>query len=188
VRLGTNGCTPDEPMQVIFTGEAADRQHIGSLMKVLAGLAMKNVKDFEFFLEEKISDITLSDVIIITSFLSKNLCEQIRILEEADNAVGVILLEEVYEAGVLPGDIDIYVLSEEYNKNRPSGNDYGMVKASDDGKRKEDTERKKKVGSEGNIIVKNDGKVNNLNGDKPSDANGDIANKIGGSKASGENI
>jgi hypothetical protein len=126
VRFGTNGCTMDDMTQTIFTDAASHRQHVGSLMKVLARLAMKNVKDFEIFLEEKMLDITLSDVIIVTSYLSKNLCEQMKLLEESGNTVGVMLLEESYEVGALPGDLDICVMSEEYVNNKRKGKDYDI--------------------------------------------------------------
>lgn len=110
-RLGTNGCMPDNTNRMIFTGEAADMEHGGGLLKILARLSMKNVKDFEVFLGEKMLEITNSDVVIITSYLSRNLCDQIRSLETGDNTVAVLLLDEAYEAGALPGDIDIFTIS-----------------------------------------------------------------------------
>ena len=116
VRLGSNGCTMDNIDQMIFTGEAADRDHIAGLLKILASLSLKSVKDFEVFLQERISYIENSSVIIITSYLSKNLCEQLRLLESCRNSVTVLLLDSVYEAGSEPGDIDIYALDDKYRE------------------------------------------------------------------------
>jgi hypothetical protein len=116
VRFGTNGCILDDTNKMIFTGIAADREHIGGLLKILARITMKNVKDFEVFLEEKIPEIENNHIIIITSYLSRNLCDQIRVLESATNTVVVMLLDEAYESGALPGDIEIYNMTGIYGK------------------------------------------------------------------------
>ncbi|NJD03350.1 MAG: hypothetical protein FIA99_12335 [Ruminiclostridium sp.] len=77
---------------------------------------LKNVRDFEVFLQERISLIENSSVIIITSYLSKNLCEQLRLLESCRNSVTVLLLDSIYEAGAEPGDIEIFALDAKYRE------------------------------------------------------------------------
>ena len=116
VRLGTNGCTPENADQMIFTGEAADRGHIAGLLKILASLSLKSVKDFEVFLQERLSAMENSSVIVITSYLSKHLCEQLKQLETSGNSVTVFLLDTVYEAGAKPEGIDIYELDPKYKE------------------------------------------------------------------------
>ncbi len=111
VRLGSNGCILEEPESMIFTGEAADREHIGGLLRILAKLAMKTVKDFEVFLEGSTGELENSDIVIITPYMSRRMCERIRQLQDASNNVGVILLDRVFEEGALPGDIEIYALA-----------------------------------------------------------------------------
>jgi hypothetical protein len=111
----------DDTNTMVFTGEASDREHVGNLLKILAKLSMKNVKDFEVFLEEKTPEIINNHIIIITSYLSINLCDQIRILESATNTVMVVLLDEAYEAGALTGDIEIYKMTGNHFIDIPGG-------------------------------------------------------------------
>lgn len=116
VRFGTNGCTAGEAGQMIFTGEAADREHVAGLLKILASLSLKSVKDFEIFVGDRIPDIENTSVIIITSYMSGNMCDQIRMLEAGGNSVTVLLLDSVYEAGAVAEGIRIFVLSEKYRE------------------------------------------------------------------------
>ncbi len=118
VRLGTNGCTADAPDQMIFTGEAADRDHIAGLLKILASLSHKNVKDFEIFLQEKTAYIENSSVIVITAYLSRNLCEQLRMLEACSNSLTVLMLDNILEAGAKPEGIDIFTLDPKYQEKQ----------------------------------------------------------------------
>lgn len=114
VRLATNGCIPEEQNRTILTGEAADREHAAGLLKILAKLTMRTVKDFEYFMEDITDVITNSRVIIITPYVSRQLGEQIRRLQDASNTVGVILLGRAFEYGAFPGDLEIYEVSEKY--------------------------------------------------------------------------
>lgn len=121
VRMGTNGCISGEPDRMIFTGEAADREHIGGLLKILANLTMKTVKDFEVFLDAGIGEIENSEIVIITPYMSSRMCDQIRLLQDGSNYVRVIMLDRVFEQGALPGDIEIYAVAEEYLSGKAVG-------------------------------------------------------------------
>ncbi len=110
VRLGTNGCTTPCARQAIFTGDAADREHISELFKILARLLMKNVKDFEAVLDDVLPVLVNTEVVIITAYLSKRLCEQADRLRMYGNAVSIVLLDTVYEAGATPETAELYVL------------------------------------------------------------------------------
>ena len=76
VRFITNGCTEPDAKQPIVTGEASDRDHVTSLFRILAGLRMKNIKDFKNLLEDISSDILNSEVVIITAYLTVEICRQ----------------------------------------------------------------------------------------------------------------
>jgi hypothetical protein len=121
VRMGSNGCIPEEPDRMIFTGEAVDREHVAGLLRILARLAMKTVKDFEVFLESRTGELENSDIIIITAYMSRRMCEQIRLLQDGSNNVGVVLLDRVFEEGALPGDIEIYAVAEKYLSKKAGG-------------------------------------------------------------------
>ena len=112
VRLGTNGCITADAKQSIFTGDAADREHISELFKLLARLLMKNVKDFEAVLDDVLPILENTEVVIITAYLSKRICEQADEMGLYGNTVSIILLDTVYEAGVKPETAELYVLSD----------------------------------------------------------------------------
>mgnify|MGYP001067714606 CR=1 FL=1 len=111
VRMAVNGCTSDENRKMIFTGESAGKDHISGLMKILARLELKSLKDFEGYLKETAWSIENSDVIIITSYMNEGISDIVRKIKTQGNHVKVILLCDIAEAGDLPGDIDIYLLS-----------------------------------------------------------------------------
>ncbi len=112
VRLGTNGCVSQDARHAIFTGEAADREHISGLFKILARLQMKNVKDFEALLDDVLPVAENTEVVIVTAYLSKRICEQADELERAGNTVSILLLDTVYEYGVKPALAELYVMAD----------------------------------------------------------------------------
>ncbi|HOJ80220.1 MAG TPA: DUF58 domain-containing protein [Clostridiales bacterium] len=112
VRFITNGCTDPDAKQPIVTGEAADRDHITSLLRILAGLKMKNIKDFRVLLEDTSSDIYNSEVVIITAYLTVEISRLADRMASEGNDVHVVLLDSVYERGSEPRHADLYVLSD----------------------------------------------------------------------------
>ncbi len=112
VRFGTNGCIAPDARQPIFTDEAADKDHISELFKILARLLMKNVKDFEGLLDDMPVSLENTEVVIVTAYLSKRICEQADILSDAGNTVSIVLLDTVFEDRVTPQNADIYALAD----------------------------------------------------------------------------
>ena len=112
VRLGTNGCTDPNARQAVFTGEAAGKDHLSELFKILARLLMKNVKDFEALMDDVSPVLVNTEVVIVTAYLSKRLCEQADQLELSGNTVSILLLDTIFEDGVKPESTKLYVLSE----------------------------------------------------------------------------
>jgi uncharacterized protein (DUF58 family) len=111
VRLGTNGCTSADARKEIFTGEAADKEHVLELFKILARLMMKNVMDFEKMLDEVLPVLENTEVVIITAYMSKRLCEQSDQLVLAGNMVSIILLDTVFEGDVRPEMAELYIMA-----------------------------------------------------------------------------
>jgi uncharacterized protein (DUF58 family) len=110
VRLATNGTTIDGDGQMIFTGEASGADHVRELMKILARLELKCIRDYEIFLEGICDSVNNSDVILITPYVTENIYELVRRLKARRNRVSIIALNLV-EARKIPRDIDIYTLS-----------------------------------------------------------------------------
>lgn len=112
VRFGTNGCTSPGSKQAIFTGEAADKDHITELFKILAHLMMKNVKDFENFLDDILPEMENQEIIIISAYLSQRMCEQVDQLVLEGNTVSILLLDTVFESGGRPENAELFILSD----------------------------------------------------------------------------
>jgi len=112
VSFCTNGCTSPDARQAIFTGEAADRDHVTELFKILARLLMKNVKDFEYLLDDVLNTIENKEVVIITAYMSQRMCEQADMLAEAGNTVSILLLNTEFEAGARPQKAELYILAD----------------------------------------------------------------------------
>lgn len=112
VRFATNGCISSDARQAIFTGEAADKDHFSALYRILAGLLMKNVKDFETLLDEVIPVVENTEIIIVTAYLSKMICRQSDFLAASGNTVSIVLLDTACEAGARPENAGLYILSD----------------------------------------------------------------------------
>ncbi len=113
VRFGTNGCTVADSRESIFTGEASDTDHIKDLLKILAQLLMKNVEDFEVFLDEALEKLQNTEVVIITAYLSRRICVQADQLAENGNTVSIFMLSTEFEGNIRPETAELYILSPE---------------------------------------------------------------------------
>jgi len=112
VKFATNGCTFAGAKEPVITGEAADKEHITGLFDILARLIMKNVKDFEGLLDDLEPDLENTEVVIITAYLSKRICEQADHLALKGNDVSIYLLDEVYEEGIKPEIAGLYIMKD----------------------------------------------------------------------------
>ncbi len=116
VRFATNGYSPEEEKGTVFTVEAAGRDHLRALLKILATLQIKIARYFEPFLEELIPQINNSQVILVTAYLSASMCEKARKLKANGNEVKIIVTEYVEKASI-PEDLDIYFVIRDGLKN-----------------------------------------------------------------------
>ena len=123
VRLCTNGYTVDTPGEAIDSGESAGREHIQSLMRILASLALKSCKDIETLLEAFDGSIERSSIVLITSYLTKEMILQLNSLKQNMNTVKVILLENNYDQSLFQEDIDCYILEWKEEDRLMSGYD-----------------------------------------------------------------
>lgn len=109
-RFATNGATTDNPRQMIFTSEASGRSHIQNLLSILAKLELKRIKDFEDFLRDTHKNVTSSDVILITSYLTEPICNILRQMKTGNNAIKILITNENIDIASLPADFEIYIL------------------------------------------------------------------------------
>ena len=109
VRLITNGCTVPDAKQPIVTGEAAGRDHVTSLLRILAGLRMKTVKDFRNLLEEVSSGILDSEIVIITAYLTVEMSRLADRIAHEGNDVRYVL-HTVYEKDSEPACGPVHIV------------------------------------------------------------------------------
>jgi hypothetical protein len=102
---------------MIYTEEASGRSHISSLLSILARLELRRIKDFEDYLEDISNTIFNSEVIVITSYLTKGIIDILRKIRFRNNAVTILITNKGIDSEVLPQDMEVYVLKEDALKN-----------------------------------------------------------------------
>jgi len=111
VRFGTNGLIEPDSQSIIFTEEGADRDHVEGLFEILARLRMRTVKNFEDLLEEVKTGLYDTEVVIISAFLSRDICRLADEISMDGNSVSILLTDTVFEENVIPKAAGLYVLS-----------------------------------------------------------------------------
>jgi len=111
VRFGTNGCTLDESDKMVFTRTGSGKAHISELLTILAKLELKNVRDFEDFMKGIDKELEGDEVIIVTSYANRAICDILRKLIIQGNRIKLVVLDYYSENRDLPGEIDVYYLS-----------------------------------------------------------------------------
>ncbi len=112
VMFATNGCIRSDDKDPIITGEAADKDHITGLFRILAGLLMKSVKSIDSLLDEIQPDLENSEVVIITAFLDREICARADRMADEGNNVNIILVDTEYDSGAMPESAQLYILSD----------------------------------------------------------------------------
>jgi len=112
VRFACNASTEAKGTDVIFTGESAGRDHISSLLEILAKIQLKRTKDFENFLNENTAELNNSDVILVTTYITEEMINSIMEMKKSQNRVSILLLGDGNAINVeLPEDIQIHILA-----------------------------------------------------------------------------
>jgi len=79
------------------------------LFRILASLIMKNVKDFEMFMQDILHGMENTEIIIVTAYLSKRICELADLMALSGNTVSIILLDPVFGPGIRPRNCELYI-------------------------------------------------------------------------------
>lgn len=108
VRLAANGRWQGEGRKTIFTRQGAGREHVVSLLTILAHLELENTRDIEGFLQQIHSQLHQEHILLITAYLNAGLVEEITRLQ-ADHRVTVVFVGDAVDA-VLPQGVEWLVL------------------------------------------------------------------------------
>ena len=93
--FSTNGSVINEDEKVVLTKESSGQEHINELLNILARLKLKKAQDFEFFINDISQNYSNTEVIILTSYLTKEICHTIRKIKAGKNNVSIMLLNTV---------------------------------------------------------------------------------------------
>ncbi len=92
-RLGTNGVIPDFERNGFLTGEAAGRDHISQLLRLLAKLELRKGRDFDVYLESICGKIRNNRIFVITSYINDRMLKTLNIMKKLGNEIAVIIPE-----------------------------------------------------------------------------------------------
>lgn len=108
--LASNGSTFDGGKEMVYTRKASGRSHIATLLSLLARLELCRIKDFEDFLKELSHEIVNSEIILITAYLTENICRLLRTMQQKNNEIKIIITNKSIETGALPHDLNNYIV------------------------------------------------------------------------------
>lgn len=117
VRLVTNGSTVDGGKEMIFTSEASGREHVIQLMRLLAKLELRGIKDFEDYLEAILPQFYNTDIILITAYLTERIRNLMRLVIRRNCSVKIMVLNRFIEQRDLPQDMEVYILAGDESEN-----------------------------------------------------------------------
>ena len=90
------------------------REHVLNLLRILAALPEGGAPDFSKWLEQLVVDPEITDMILITTYVSKEIFRFCRKKKEEGKSVRILLLRA--EGAEIPEDCDVYVIREELVK------------------------------------------------------------------------
>lgn len=109
VRLITNGCHPDDPEAFVLTESASGHAHGEKLMELLARLNLGINIDFIKFLPKIKDQITDEDVIVVTAYLDREMCDLLREYRNKWRSLKILVSNPYYQGMYMPDDLDIYI-------------------------------------------------------------------------------
>lgn len=113
VSFGTNGSTTGGNGATIFTHDGSGPEHVKEILKILASLKLKSVREYEFFLEDNIEHLSCAnrDIVFVTCYFNEAIIDFARRLKWLGNRVTFFILSFVEEQ-FIPEDLDVYMLPE----------------------------------------------------------------------------
>ena len=96
----------------VFISPASGLLHFTELLTILAQLELRKTEEFEDWLISNTRNLFSSEVVIITSYLSNDLCKEINLLKAQCQLVKVILLDNDFSSGAIDWEIDLYCLKQ----------------------------------------------------------------------------
>ena len=97
LRFMCNGTLTKGSREPIETAEYWGREHVEGLLQMLAKLQLHSTEDFSSYLDNIFSEVTSTDIIIVTAFVSEGLLDFASRKEQAGTNVKILTLTSVPE-------------------------------------------------------------------------------------------
>jgi len=111
VRFCSNACAREMKAETAFSESASGREHISQLMRVLAGIELRQDKSVEPYLESIKGKITNSDIYFITTYFNEQLAASIMDFKKDSNNIIIMVLKTIDEDArdMIEGEPGIYL-------------------------------------------------------------------------------
>jgi len=113
LRFGSNGFIIDNDKEMIFTNQGSGQAHVMELMTILSKLVLKNIRNFEIYLEKIENEINETQLFIVTSYLNKELINIARRISKRGNTVKFLVLDSYDEETPIPKDMEVFFMRRE---------------------------------------------------------------------------
>jgi len=113
LRFGTNGFTLDNIKNMVFTNQGTGQEHIMDIMTILSKLVLKNIRNFEIYLETIEKEIRDTQLFIVTAYLNKEIIDISRRILKRGNTIKFLVLDTYDEDTPVPGDMEVFFLRKE---------------------------------------------------------------------------
>jgi len=110
IRFGTNGFIIDNEKDMIFTKQGSSQEHAMELLNILAKLVLKNIRNFEIYLERIEEKLINTQVFIVTAYINEEMINAARKILRRGNTVKFLVLDTYDESTPIPADMEVFFI------------------------------------------------------------------------------
>lgn len=113
LRFGSNGFIKEDPSNMIFTNQGSGQEHLMELLGMLSKLVLKNIRNFEIYLERIEKEIRDTQVFIVTAYFNQEMVDIARRISRRGNTVKFLVLNTDDKKTELPKDMEVFFMRRE---------------------------------------------------------------------------
>jgi len=113
IRFGTNGFIIDNEKDMIFTKQGSSQEHAMELLTILAKLVLKNIRNFEIYLERIEEKLIDTQIFIVTAYINEEMINMARRILRKGNTVKFLVLDTYDESTPIPADMEVFFIRKE---------------------------------------------------------------------------
>jgi len=109
-RFGTNAAVYGKPQEFILTEPGYGREHVLNLFKLLAMIELRNIRNFEYYLEFVENSIRNSEIYLVTAYVAENMVPYLTTLYRNNNRIKILVLDNYQQPEHIPDFVDVYYM------------------------------------------------------------------------------